>query len=199
MDAPLLILASASPRRRELLQQLGVTFFCDPADIDETRLPDEAPRDYVQRMAREKADAVWQRHCREQHAVLAADTTVAIDGDVMGKPRNVADGMAMLRSLSGRSHQVYTAICLRNGDDEYSKLVATTVTFTTLSEQTCSAYLATDEPWDKAGGYGIQGLGGAFVSSISGSYSNVVGLPLCETWQLLTAIGVNSALESIGE
>jgi septum formation protein len=176
-----------------------VTFSCDPADIDETRLPDEAPRDYVQRMAREKADAVWRRHCREQHAVLAADTTVAIDGDVMGKPRNVADGMAMLRSLSGRSHQVYTAICLRNGDDEYSKLVATTVTFTTLSEQTCSAYLATDEPWDKAGGYGIQGLGGAFVSSISGSYSNVVGLPLCETWQLLTAIGVNSALESIGE
>ncbi len=199
MAVPQLVLASASPRRRELLQQLGVIFVCDPADIDETCLPDEAPQDYVQRMAREKADAVWQRHCREQHAVLAADTTVVIDGNVMGKPRDVAEGLAMLRSLSGRSHQVYTAICLRSGDDEQCKLVATTVTFTELSVQICNAYLGTDEPWDKAGGYGIQGLGGAFVSSISGSYSNVVGLPLCETWQLLTAIGVRSALESVGE
>ncbi|KZX59537.1 hypothetical protein A3709_14725 [Halioglobus sp. HI00S01] len=191
-----LLLASASPRRRELLAQLGVQFDLEPADIDETVNVGEKPADYVLRMAREKAAAVAGRHTGEALAVLAADTSVVIEDDVLGKPVDHFDGLAMLARLSGRWHSAMTAVCLCCEDGQSEEiLVETRVRFGQLTRAQCEAYLATDEPWDKAGGYGIQGLAGAFVSSIEGSYSNVVGLPLHETWQLLAAAGVTTRLE----
>ncbi|QFU74940.1 septum formation inhibitor Maf [Halioglobus maricola] len=194
-----LVLASASPRRRELLEQLGANYWLEPADIDESVRPDEKPEDYVQRMAREKAIEVAGRHSGEECAILAADTSVVIDDDVLGKPVDHFDGLAMLARLSGRWHSVFTAICLQlPGGQMHADLVETRVRFAQLSREQCEAYLATDEPWDKAGGYGIQGLAGAFVSAIEGSYSNVVGLPLHETWQLLAAAGVSTRLDSTG-
>jgi len=189
-----LILASASPRRRELLTQLGVSYLCDPADIDETIRAGETPEDYVRRMAQEKAAAVAVRFPAPQYAVLAADTTVVIDDGVLGKPRDHFHGLAILARLSGRQHSVLTAVCLHSAAGFSCELVETQVEFTQLSREICEAYLATEEPWDKAGGYGIQGLGGALVKSIQGSYSNVVGLPLCETWQLLASNGIATAL-----
>ena len=193
-----LILASASPRRRELLEQLGVGYDCRPADIDETPLAGEKPADYVRRMAREKARSIATGG-ESGSVVLAADTTVVLDDDVMGKPRDHFHGLAMLARLSGRSHSVLTAVCLLGPRGEDCELVETRVEFQQLSREVCEAYLATDEPWDKAGGYAIQGLGGVFVRAIHGSYSNVVGLPLAETWQLLAVHGVATALESTGE
>lgn len=190
----MLILASASPRRQQLLQQLGVTFETDPADIDETPRAAEAPDDYVQRMAREKAAAVAVRHATPGVAVLAADTTVALDDEILGKPADRLDGLSILARLSGRSHNVYTAICLVCEGQTSVELTVTEVEFVALTREICEAYLDTDEPWDKAGAYGIQGLGGALVKSINGSYSNVVGLPLSETWRLLSAGGVATAL-----
>ena len=184
-----LILASASPRRSELLTQLGVDFRVHPADIDESVLKGESPGDYVERMAHEKAEAVAGLYPEGDYAILAADTTVVIDGDVLGKPRDHLDGLAMLARLSGRTHEVITAICLAGAGEAASAQVTTRVQFASLSQAICEAYLATDEPWDKAGAYGIQGLAGAFVLRIDGSYSNVVGLPLHETWQLLVCEG----------
>ena len=195
MSSARLVLASASPRRRELLDQLGVHYSCHPADLDETRAPGEAPADYVQRMAREKAQAVATQYPEPATVVLAADTTVQIDDDVLGKPRDHFDGLAMLARLSGRSHSVMTAVCLHSGGRISCELVETQVEFIQLSRDVCESYLATDEPWDKAGGYGIQGLAGAFVRAIHGSYSNVVGLPLGETWQLLRAHGIATRLD----
>lgn len=194
-----LILASASPRRRELLAQLGVSCLCQPADIDETPRSGESPGDYVQRMAREKAAAVAASCQQPGQVVLAADTTVVIDEDVLGKPRDHFHGLAMLARLSGRKHSVLTAICLQHEAGADCELVETLVEFVQLNRETCEAYLATDEPWDKAGAYAIQGLAGAFVRSIEGSYSNVVGLPLSETWRLLAAHRVATALEPAGE
>jgi septum formation protein len=194
MSEPRLILASASPRRTELLGQLGVRHLCDPADIDESPRPGEAATAYVQRMAREKAARVATRYPGESRAVLAADTIVLVDEDVLGKPRDHFDGLAMLAKLSGRSHSVYTAVCLQRGSNVSCDLVETKVEFVQLTRELCETYLATDEPWDKAGAYAIQGLAGAFVRSIQGSYSNVVGLPLCETWQLLEAGGLDTSL-----
>ena len=191
----LLVLASASPRRRELLSQLGVSYRCDPADIDETPFQRELPADYVQRMASAKAHRVAQRQPLGQCPILAADTTVTIDGDVLGKPADHLDGLAILARLSGRTHTVMTAVCLHVNGSVLTQLVTTQVQFLPLSPEVCEAYLGTLEPWDKAGAYGIQGLGGAFVSSIIGSYSNVVGLPLSETWQLLSENGIETALE----
>jgi septum formation protein len=194
MTGTALVLASASPRRQELLQQLGVQFTCDPADIDETGIPGEAPAAYVERIAREKALRVAARHQDVDCVVLAADTAVVVDADVLGKPRDHFDGLAMLARLSGRSHSVFTAVCLHRTGGISCELVETRVEFIPLSKELCEAYLATDEPWDKAGAYGIQGLAGAFVRRIHGSYSNVVGLPLCETWQLLRANGIATHL-----
>lgn len=188
-----LILASASPRRRDLLDQLRVRYTVEPADIDESPATGEAPQDYVQRMAREKATALTGR---PGNAVLAADTTVVLDGKSLGKPRDHADALAMLTCLSGRTHVVMTAVCLRVGSRESVRVVETEVDFAVLDAEACEAYLATGEAWDKAGSYAIQGLGGAFVSAIRGSYSNVVGLPLAETWQLLRAAGIGTALEN---
>ncbi len=190
-----LVLASASPRRSALLDQLGVRYVCDPADLDETRRPGEAPGDFALRMAREKAVSVAARRAATTACVvLAADTVVEIDDDVLGKPVDHFDALAMLARLSGRTHRVLTAVCLWEGGDLYDELVETRVEFVTLSRAVCEAYLATEEPWDKAGAYAIQGLAGAFVRTIQGSYSNVVGLPLAQTWALLTARGIATAL-----
>jgi septum formation protein len=190
-----LILASASPRRKDLLQQLGVEFICRPAHIDETPGEGESPSRYVERLAREKAGAVFRSLGNADAVVLAADTTVVVDDQVLGKPRDIDDGMAMLARLSGRNHRVLTGICLCHRQGVECEVVATEVHFVVLTEQHRRAYLATDEPWDKAGAYGIQGLGGAFISDIVGSYSNVVGLPLYETWQLLRRCGIPTTLE----
>jgi nucleoside triphosphate pyrophosphatase len=196
MSKPQLILASASPRRRDLLDQLGVSYQVDPADIDETPEAHEAATDYVERMAREKAASVAKRHDRLNCVILAADTTVVIDQDILGKPVDHFDGLGILARLSGRRHSVITAICLQTPQSVEVRQVETGVNFVQLDRAVCEAYLATSEPWDKAGAYAIQGLAGAFVSSIEGSYSNVVGLPLTETWQLLKASGIATALES---
>ncbi|MFT4518945.1 MAG: septum formation protein [Halioglobus sp.] len=195
MSAPSLILASASPRRSELLTQLGVSFDCSPADIDESPVVGETAVSYVQRMALEKAQAVATRFHETSQAVLAADTTVVLEGVPLGKPTNHAAGLAMLMSLGGRGHTVMSAVCLIGAQGPRSVLVQTDVEFIALTRADCEAYLATDEPWDKAGGYGIQGLGGAFVRAINGSYSNVVGLPLAETRSLLVAQGIATKLD----
>ncbi len=194
-----LVLASASPRRRELLTRLVVPYIADSADIDETPNPGELPADYVLRMALGKASSVVARYSLSQYSVLAADTTVVIDGDVLGKPVDLFDGLAILARLSGRKHTVMTGLCLHCADTVITRLVETDVHFIQLDREVCEAYLATDEPWDKAGAYAIQGLGGAFVSAIHGSYSNVVGLPLSETWQLLSTNGIGTGLEKGGE
>lgn len=189
-----LILASASPRRRDLLDQLGVTYTSEPADIDESQRVGELPSDYVQRMAQEKARAVAALYPAPAFVVLSADTTVVLDDTVLGKPSDTEDAMSILTSLSGRWHTVLTAVCLIGADGMQCEVVETRVEFATLSLARCEAYLATTEPWDKAGAYGIQGLGGAFVRAIRGSYTNVVGLPLWETLRLLSAHGIPTAL-----
>ncbi len=194
MSRTRLILASASPRRAALLDQLGARYTREPAHIDEAQHMDESPPDYVQRIAQDKARAVGLRFPPPVYVVLAADTTVVLDGSVLGKPQDEEQAMATLSRLSGRKHTVLTAVCLLSGEGMQCEVVETEVEFATLSEAVCRAYLATGEPWDKAGAYGIQGLGGAFVRSIRGSYSNVVGLPLSETWQLLGAHGVATTL-----
>jgi septum formation protein len=194
MGGSRLILASASPRRAALLDQLAVDYVCNPAGIDESLHAAERPDHYVVRMAEAKAQEVAGRIEVPPCAVLAADTTVVIDDTVLGKPLDRTDALQMLTRLSGRRHTVMTAVCLLSAQGLCSELVRTEVEFVTLSAATRAAYLATDEPWDKAGAYAIQGLAGAFVKSIHGSYSNVVGLPLCETWQMLAAHGIASGL-----
>ncbi len=185
-----LILASASPRRQELLHQLGLSFSVQVSQVPEVRSPDEAPEAYVLRLAQAKAQAVAQQH--PQALVLGADTTVVCQGQVLEKPRDRADGLAMLAALSGRSHQVHTAVCLRQGQHQQTHcLVTTRVQFRTITPSEAQAYWATQEPCDKAGGYAIQGKGALFITGIEGSYSNVVGLPLAETAQLLEGFGVN--------
>ena len=190
---PDLLLASASPRRAELLRQLGVSFEQRGADIDERQLPDEAVEDYVVRLAQQKSAALHDGN--HEVAVLAADTCVVLDEQILGKPEDHFDGLAMLARLSGRQHRVLTAVCLRWGAEMAETLSVTRVQFASLSREQCEAYLATDEPWDKAGGYGIQGVAGAFVNSLEGSYSGVVGLPLAETWALLQQAGIATALD----
>lgn len=189
-----LILASASPRRAQLLTQLGVVFEQQSADIDEHMHAGEDPQDYVIRLAREKAAQV-QRALGTDVAILAADTSVVLDGIILGKPVDHFDGLGTLARLSGREHRVLTAVCVRRGEQVEEAVSDTKVKFVTLDRQQCEAYLATGEPWDKAGCYGIQGLAGAFVDTIEGSYSGVVGLPLSQTWALLQRIGVSTGLE----
>lgn len=176
-----LVLASASPRRSELLRLLVSSFDCHPVDIDETPQRNEAPAAYVERLAREKAQA-----CPLEGAVvLAADTTVTLDGLILGKPDNRESARQMLSTLSGRSHEVMTAVAARRREELVAVVVTTRVEFATLDTQTIERYLDTPEPWDKAGGYGIQGYAGSFVRNIEGNYSAVVGLPLLETRELL--------------
>jgi len=183
-----IILASASPRRKELLDQIKVIYEVYPVDLDETPKPNENPLDYVQRVAAEKS-ATCVAQLNPSVPVLAADTSVILNGVIMGKPKDQRDALAMLMQLSGKTHQVYTALSLRGR--EHSQVVSKTdVTFRTLTEQEILTYWQTGEPLDKAGSYAIQGLGGVFVESIKGSFSGVVGLPLFETAQLLSKQGI---------
>jgi septum formation protein len=185
---PLICLASVSPRRRELLAQIGVPHIVVGADIDETTQIGEAPREYVLRMARQKALTVRERG--ESLPVLAADTTVVLDDVIYGKPRDREDGLAMLGRLSGRTHAVMTAVALADSRGVAVQLSVSTVRFRDLSSQECAEYWETGEPRDKAGGYAVQGAAAVFIESLSGSYSGVMGLPLFETAGLLRAAGV---------
>lgn len=193
-------LASQSPRRRELLKQIGVNFGSlllrsDSGrlpDVDETPHPDETPEVYVQRVCREKAAAGWkimQQRNLPPFPVLAADTTVTLDGQIIGKPHDREAAAAILRQLSGREHQVLTAVAVAREAQCELRLSITRVTFAELSEERIHRYLLTGESLDKAGAYGIQGHASAFIKSIEGSYSGVMGLPLCETAELLTLFG----------
>lgn len=187
---PVLFLASASPRRRELLTQIGVPFTLLSVSIDETPGEGEAADEYVQRLAREKAQAGVSRLGQPAACVLGADTTVVLDGRILGKPVDKADALAMLQALSGREHQVLTAVALADESRCAVRLVASQVRFRPISGEEAERYWASGEPRDKAGGYAIQGLGAIFVSHLEGSYSGVVGLPLCETAQLLSDFGI---------
>ena len=186
--APLVCLASASPRRRALLEQIGVPYTVSVADIDEAVHVSEPPADYVLRVACAKARAVRLRGTALP--VLAADTTVVVDGLICAKPRDRADGIAMLGRLAGRTHQVLTAVALAAASGVSFRLSASEVRLRALSAAECAAYWDTGEPHDKAGGYAIQGRGALFIEHLSGSYSGVMGLPLFETGELLTAAGV---------
>lgn len=187
----LLYLASGSPRRRELLTQIGVQFCAISADIDETPLPEESPSAYVERLARGKAEAGRRSVVSDQpFCVLGADTTVVLDGKILGKPVDEADACAMLMRLSGSEHEVLTAIAVLEGERCESQVVRSRVRFRSISREEAGAYWASGEPCDKAGGYGIQGLGAVFVAGLDGSYSAVVGLPLCETCEVLGHFGI---------
>jgi septum formation protein len=185
---PLVCLASISPRRRELLTQIGVPHIVTGAHIDETAFPGEAPREYVMRMARQKALTVWEGG--EKLPVLAADTTVVLDDVIYGKPRDRADGIAMLGRLSGRTHEVLTAVAVAHSRGVALRLNVSSVSFRELTLEECTAYWETGEPHDKAGGYAVQGAAAVFIESLSGSYSGVMGLPLYETAELLRAAGI---------
>lgn len=187
MAIPRLILASASPRRQDLLVQIGVPFDVLAQDIDETPLPDEIPEIYVQRMATEKAAAALT--AAPAAVVLAADTTVVCDGLVLGKPVDEADAVAMLQRLSDRQHQVLTAVTIADGSRSRQALSRSEVTFRAISETEARAYWQTGEPRGKAGAYAIQGMGAVFVAGLQGSYSGVMGLPLFETAALLAEFG----------
>lgn len=194
-------LASKSPRRRELLRQVGVEFellslrtdAARGADVSEDERPGEAPLDYVARVAREKGAFAWHvLHLRRQplRPVLSADTTVTIDGQILGKPANADEAAAMLERLSGRTHQVLTSVALHYTDIAEQITQVSNVRFATLSPATIKAYCATTEPYDKAGAYGIQGLAALFIEHIEGSHSGIMGLPVFETAQLLRKAGV---------
>lgn len=197
---PRIYLASQSPRRRELLKQVGINFEMlllrsdsrRMVDADEAPLADELPEEYVKRICEGKARAGWDAlkfRNLPPFPVLAADTTVTLDGRILGKPRNREEAIAMLRQLSGRQHLVLSAVAAAFEERIEMRLNATTVTFAALSEERIHRYLLTNEGHDKAGAYGIQGQAAAFVQHIVGSYSGVMGLPLYETVELLRAFG----------
>lgn len=181
-----LILASGSPRRAELLARAGYRFEVVPPDIDERRQAGEAPRDYVARLAAEKAAAVAPRY--PERVVLAADTTVVVDATVLGKPQDPDDAAGMLRRLSGRAHDVLTGVAVRRGGACVSAVEQTAVHLAALDEALIGWYVATGEPSDKAGAYGVQGIASRFVTRVEGSYSNVVGLPLALVDRLLARL-----------
>lgn len=186
-------LASGSPRRRELLTQMGVDFEVLTAAVDETPLPHEAAHDYVQRLAQAKALAGWQRMLDEHRPVrpvLGSDTTVALADQILGKPMDAADAAAMLRTLSDTTHEVLTAVALASASGCDVVLSTSQVRFAPLSEAQIQAYVASGEPMDKAGSYGIQGLAGVFVAHLAGSFTGVMGLPLHETAVLLEKHGL---------
>jgi septum formation protein len=187
-----LILASASPRRQHLLTQLGLAFDVMPADIDESWRLEESPVDYVKRLAYAKAWHVAQDH--PMVFVLGADTIVTIDGEILGKPRDAGEARAMLRRLSGRHHDVLTGLALLHHQGAFTRIdsVRTSVRFRPLSDADIDAYMATREPFDKAGSYAIQGDGSRFVDGYDGCYTNVVGLPIRRTAALLRTAGLTS-------
>jgi septum formation protein len=185
-----LYLASTSPRRRELLLQLGLVFSVLKIDVDETRLAGETPEQYVQRLAQEKARAGLAQ-VPAGSVVIAADTTVALGDAELGKPASEAEALAMWVQLSGGEHRVLTGVAVACADEVVAEVVTTAVHFRDIAEHEMRAYWASGEPADKAGGYAIQGRGAVFVTGISGSYSNVVGLPLAETAALLAQFGIS--------
>ena len=181
------ILASASPRRRELLTLIGLRHEVRPAGIDESILPGEAPAAHAERLAREKAHAIAATE--PDAVVIAADTIVVVDGDVLGKPRDATEARAMLRRLSGRTHTVLTAIAVARGERTVSAVESVDVTFRALGDQEIDAYVATGEPMDKAGAYGIQGYGATIVERVDGDYFSVMGLGLRRVVGLMGQIG----------
>ena len=194
-------LASRSPRRRELLTQIGVDHQVltqrikaeRGADVNENPLPGEKPRDYVRRVCRDKAESGWMRIVQRKlppRGVLAADTTVCIGDEILGTPADAAEAADFLGRLSGREHEVLTAVAFKFGERMETELSATAVRFRVLEPAEIERYVASGEPMDKAGAYGIQGRAGAFVTEIRGSYSGVMGLPLYETAQLLKRFGI---------
>ena len=200
MKKDFIYLASASPRRSALLEQIGVAFRVEPASISESQRPGERSEDYATRLAVEKADAVWDLKTADGPlAVLGADTIVVLDGRMLGKPADADDALAMLTALSGRVHRVVTAVALRHAGGTATSIGSADVAFRDTTPAELRAYCATGEPFDKAGGYGIQGKGAVFVEAIRGSYSAVVGLPLAETAQLLASIGEPRWLRDIGD
>ena len=185
---PRIVLASASPRRRELLTLIGITHDVTPADIDETERPDEAPAAYVERLAREKAAAVAKRS--PDALVIGSDTTVVIDGSMLGKPADRADAARMLRMLSGRAHTVYTAVAVECEGRVESDIEVVSVTIRQLTDREIAAYIETGEPMDKAGSYGIQGYGATIVERIDGDYFSVMGLSLVRLVRLMARLGL---------
>ncbi len=186
-----ILLASGSQRRREILENLGFIVNKLFAEIDETPHHNENAIDYVRRMAIEKNRAAVAQFGSTEQAILSADTTVAFNGNILGKPDNAAHARDILHTLSGQTHQVLTAVCVSRAGQEYITVQSSDVTFKPLSEAEIAAYIATGEPLDKAGAYGIQGLGGAFVAHLSGSFTGVMGLPVFETLALLREAGVS--------
>ena len=182
------ILASASPRRRDLLEQMGVQPVVRPSDIDESVLPGEAAEYYVRRLSAAKAMAIV---ADPADLVIAADTTVDLDGRILGKPADADEARAMLRSLSARTHRVHTGVTLRLGDRTATDVTTTLVTFAPITDQALEWYLGTGESFDKAGGYAVQGQAAVFVASVKGSVSNVVGLPLTTVVALARSLGVD--------
>jgi septum formation protein len=184
-----LILASASPRRRELLAQAGYTFTVESADINESERPAESPADYVRRLAEEKAQAIFARHAADEVSplVLGADTTVVCEGAILAKPADAADAKRMLRRLSGRTHQVLTGIAAVTRAGTTSAVESTDVTFSAIPTSELDLYCATSEPLDKAGAYGIQGYAARWIPRIDGDYFNVMGLPIARVVRLIEA------------
>jgi septum formation protein len=188
---PLIWLASASPRRSALLKQIGIAHEVRPVDLDESANPGESPAEYVERLARAKARALWSKLSADQRLpVLGSDTTVALGHEILGKPQDRTDGLRMLRALSGRTHQVYTAVALQYELGCEARVSVSDVSVKRLSDDEIAAYWETGEPADKAGAYGIQGRAAVFIERIAGSYSGIVGLPLYETGELLRMIGI---------
>jgi septum formation protein len=192
----MLYLASKSPRRRQLLEQIGVPFRPLDVDVPEHPAPGEKPEDYVLRVACDKARAGFARLSSDADAVLGADTEVVLEDEVFGKPADADGAIAMLERLSGRSHRVVSCVCLVDGGGEHARTCVSEVRFAPLDAATIAAYVATGESFGKAGGYAIQGRAAAFVEHLSGSYSAVMGLPLFETATLLAQEGLRSSLAS---
>ena len=192
MNFPKVYLASGSPRRSELLTQIGVSFDKLSLDVDETRIENEQPLAYVKRTAQAKAQAGWNSVIQaEQRPVIGADTAVVIGQDVLGKPKTQVEAKAMLQRLSGSQHEVLTAVSLRDEYQLRTKVSHNKVTFAAMTEAEIDWYIATGEGTDKAGSYAVQGLAALFIQQIVGSYSGIMGLPLRETMELLTEVGSN--------
>lgn len=191
MNQELIVLASGSPRRRELLRQINLPHQVRPADVDETRSPGEPPSDYARRIALDKAEHVARLlDGADDRIILAADTAVVLGDEVIGKPADAADAASMLRRLSGREHQVVTAVAGIRGRRRLVELSVSSVAFRPISETEISSYVASGEPMGKAGAYAIQGFAAVFAERLAGSYSGVMGLPLFETARLLAQLGV---------
>ncbi|MGI9246068.1 MAG: Maf family protein [Steroidobacteraceae bacterium] len=185
----MIYLASASPRRSALLQQIAVAHEVRPVDVDETPRVGEPPARYALRLAEEKARALWERlPPGERRPVLAADTTVALGAEILGKPSDRDDALRILRRLSGREHEVHTAVALLHAGGADARVSTSRVSFRPLTDAEIEWYWSTGEPADKAGAYGVQGYGAIFVRHLAGSYSGVMGLPLYEAWELLAPL-----------